>query len=60
VGNAVQRNRVKRWLREIVRVASAPPGGPWDLVFIPQVGILDAGFQAVTMQVGDLLGRVRA
>ena len=32
VGKAVQRNRLKRLLREIIRVQSIKPG--WDIVFI--------------------------
>ena len=32
VGKAVDRNRVKRWLREILRVMPLKPG--WDIVFI--------------------------
>lgn len=59
VGPAVERNRVKRWLREILRVEPSPAGGPWDLVFIPQVGVLEGGFQAVRAQTRDLLRRVR-
>lgn len=59
VGPAVQRNKVKRWLREILRVEAGPSGGPWDLVFIPQPGVLDGGFHAIRVQTVDLLRRVR-
>ncbi len=38
VGNAVIRNRVKRRLREIVRLHRSRLGRPWDLVIIAQPG----------------------
>lgn len=59
IGPAVQRNRVKRWLREILRVEPSPAGGPWDLVFIPQPGVLEGGYQAIRGETRDLLRRVR-
>lgn len=58
VGNAVQRNRVKRWLREIVRHLPAPAAGSWELVFIPHASAVRAGFQALKVEVVDLYRRI--
>lgn len=60
VGNAVCRNRVKRWLRESVRAVGAPSGGPWDLVLIARPEAAEAGFHALRAEVGSLFARVRA
>jgi len=59
VGNAVRRNRVKRWLRESVRAVGAPGGGPWDLVLIARPESVDAGLAALRDEVGALFSRVR-
>ena len=55
VGNAVVRNRVKRRLREAVRVRSLKGG--WDAVFIGRRGIERATFHEVDRAVGNLLRR---
>lgn len=60
VGNAVQRNRIKRWLREVVRRVSPPSAGAWDLVLIPNASTLDAGYAVLSGEVADLFRRVRA
>lgn len=58
VGNAVVRNRVKRWLREVTRGAWAPLSTRRvDLVFIARPGAGEAGFQPVRIEVAELLGR---
>jgi len=57
VGNAVVRNRVKRRLREAVRVRSLKGG--WDAVFIGRRGIERATFHEVDRAVGNLLRRSR-
>jgi ribonuclease P protein component len=59
VGNAVHRNRVKRWLREAVRVVPAPRGGPWDVVIIARPEAAEAGFVTISEEVRDLFGRLR-
>lgn len=58
VGNAVTRNRVKRWLREAVRAVPGPVTGPWDLVLIPRPEAADAGLAVLRAEVGSLFSRV--
>lgn len=58
VGNAVTRNRVKRWLREAVRAVPEPAAGPWDLVLIPRPEAAVAGLAALRAEVGSLFSRV--
>ena len=57
VGNAVTRNRIKRWLREAVR-HTPPPAARWDLVIIPQAEAIDAGYHALAQEVSDLWRRL--
>jgi ribonuclease P protein component len=58
VGNAVVRNRVKRWLREAARAVPGPRGGPWDLVVIPRTEAQHAGLAVLSGELADLFGRV--
>ena len=55
VGKAVVRNRVKRWLREILRSAQLKPG--WDIIFIAHPRAADAGFTNLEKSVQGLLAR---
>lgn len=58
VGNAVVRNQVKRWLREITRQLPLPAGGPWDLVLIARTETPAAGFHALLGEVRQLWAKV--
>lgn len=58
VGNAVVRNRVKRWLREAIRHERALTSGRWDVVFIAHPSAAEAGLPLLRSQVGAALGRL--
>ena len=55
VGSAVVRNRVKRRLREILRLTPLPPG--WDIVFIARPKVAAARYVNIEKSVRDLLSR---
>jgi ribonuclease P protein component len=55
VGKAVVRNRVKRLLREILRVTTLRPG--WDIVFIARSSAAGVNYAELEMAVKDLLSR---
>ena len=57
LGNAVVRNRIKRRLRESVRVRDLRPG--WDVVFISRRGSQNASFRDLDRAVSNLLRRSR-
>lgn len=57
IGNAVVRNRVKRRLREVVRLADIETG--WDLVFMARSPAAQAEFEQLRQAVHDLLRRAR-
>jgi len=54
VGNAVTRNRVKRWLRESIR-RQRHGLTHTDVVFIARSGAGDAGYTSLFAEVGELL-----
>ena len=58
VGNAVVRNRVKRWLREAIRRQSSGVVG-YDVVFIARPIAPAAGYHVLYAEVGDALERLR-
>jgi ribonuclease P protein component len=55
VGGAVVRNRVKRRLREILRLAQFKPG--WDIIFIARPPAAGASFASLEKSVQGLLSR---
>jgi ribonuclease P protein component len=57
VGKAVQRNRLKRLLREIMRVKSLRPG--WDIVLIARSAAVDTNYHHLEQAVIKLLARAQ-
>lgn len=58
VGNAVVRNRVKRWLREAIRREGPALGGRWDVVFIAHPSSATSGAEVLRSQVKSALSRI--
>lgn len=60
VGNAVVRNRVKRWVRECCRQVlqhEVPPG--WDLVIVARPSAANAGLRPTAQELASLVKRLR-
>lgn len=57
IGKAVVRNKVKRRLREAVRLRMTHIQSGWDLVFIARNPISDADFHAIDAACARLLRR---
>jgi ribonuclease P protein component, eubacterial len=57
VGKAVERNRLKRLLKEIMRLQSIKPG--WDIVFIVRPVAVTAGYHQLKEAVIKLLTRAQ-
>jgi len=57
IGKAVTRNRVKRLLRQILRVKSLEPG--WDIVFIARPLAANADYAGLEKAIDDLLSRAQ-
>jgi len=58
VGNAVIRNRVKRWLREGIRRHRTQVSGCWDVVFIANPRAATVGQEAITAQVCSVFSQL--
>jgi ribonuclease P protein component len=57
VGNAVQRNRVKRRIREAVRPNLPKISSGWDIILLARKPILEAKYEEVRSAVVKLLQR---
>jgi len=55
LGGAVRRNRVKRQLREILRVLPLEPG--WDIIFIARPAAATSSYASLKLTVASLLAR---
>jgi ribonuclease P protein component len=51
LGGAVDRNRIKRRLREAVRLSLARLSGPWDVVINPKRSVLQLEFARLSSEI---------
>lgn len=58
VGNAVVRNRVKRWLREAIRHHRHSVSGCWDVAVIASPRAAEAGLEILTQDLCYALDRL--
>lgn len=57
IGGAVQRNKAKRWYRDIFhKISQAIPPG-FEMVWVARSGIVDAGYRRVSDELVELLRR---
>src|SRR5262245_23664221 len=57
LGGAVIRNRIRRRLREAVRVRLEQPGPGWEIVINPRLRVLTAPFSQIEREVEKLFQR---
>ena len=57
LGGAVVRNRIKRRVREVVRVRLDQPGAGWEIVINPRLKALTAPFSQIEREVEKLFQR---
>jgi ribonuclease P protein component len=60
LGHAVQRNRLKRRMREAVRSQRHILPSNWAVVFNPRRSVLDAPFEELCREVGRIFARCNA
>lgn len=60
LGTAVRRNRIRRRLREIVRLHRRKIAGGWDVVIHPRASAATADFAALAAELMKLLPREKA
>jgi ribonuclease P protein component len=59
LGSAVQRNRVRRRVREILRRSPNDTGYGWDILIIARRPAVEASFDELRLALERLLGLVR-
>jgi ribonuclease P protein component len=59
VGKAVQRNRIKRRMRQAVRSQFGSLPANWSVVFNPRRSVLEAPFEDLCREVGRIFARCR-
>jgi ribonuclease P protein component len=59
IGNAVQRNRAKRILRETVRPLIPGIAAGWDLVILARKPMANASFDEISTALTNLLSQAR-
>ena len=60
LGNAVTRNRIRRRLREIVRMHRGEMGAGWDVVIHPRTAVATAKFEGLVEELVKLVPREAA
>jgi ribonuclease P protein component len=60
VGNAVLRNKVKRWIRESCRRMRGELPEGFDLVIVARPSAADAGYGPTAVELANLARRLRA
>jgi ribonuclease P protein component len=60
VGNAVRRNQIKRWIREVFRRHPGPSDPPLDLIVTAKRGVEDFSYDAIRDELTNVLQRIFA
>jgi len=60
IGGAVVRNRIKRRLREVVRMRLASVAAGWEVVFNPRRAAMEAEFQRLEAEVERLFATLES